>query len=403
MGVAYNSSVVSSGLVLALDAGNKKSYSQNYHPNSLDIYGWYVGIKGNAIANTSTLSRDTISSPVGNTPLKMVTTGNDSYLNSYNSSIWNLATAKSGQTWTVSVYAKADISTTGQIFIFEVNSSGNFIEAPAKTINITTNWQRFDYTYTFTNANTTNVQFRLDGADTFNGATIWWDGVQVERGSSATSFTSIYTGENILDICGRLNNGTLTNGPSYSGSNGGSLIFDHTMLQYLSFSNSPSLQFLNRSPYTLEAWVYPTRNPGDNNWTGIFDRESNAGSGRDGYNIYFLGSSGTNTYFTTERFVAGSAAAPSVTLNQSVSVNNWQHIAATYDDTTLSLYRNGVSVGTPATSTGNITNTSKALTIGLRGGQYFGGRISNAKIYNKALTAFEIQQNFNATKSRFGL
>ena len=207
------------------------------------------------------------------------------------------------------------------------------------------------------------------------------------------------SGTTWTDLSGNVNNGTLVNTPTYNSS--GYFDFDYLQSENVTFSSSSSLQFLNRSPYTLEAWVYPTRNPGANNWTGIFDRESNAGSGRDGYNLYFLGSATTNTFFTTERFVAGSAVAPSITLNQSVSVNSWHHIVATYDGTTLSLYRNGSLVGTPATSTGNITNTSKALTIGIRGGQPFGGRISNTKIYNRALTPQEIQQNYNATKSRY--
>ena len=203
------------------------------------------------------------------------------------------------------------------------------------------------------------------------------------------------------DLSGNGNTGTLVNTPTYNTS--GYFNFDYTQSENVTFSNTSSLQFLNRLPYTLEAWVYPTRNPGVNNWTGIFDRESNPGSGRDGYNLYFLGSATTDTFFTTERFVAGTNSSTSVTLNQSVSVNAWQHIVATYDGTTLTLYRNGSSVGTPVTTTENITNTSKSLTLGVRGGQYFGGNISNSKIYNRALTAAEIQQNFNATRSRFGV
>jgi hypothetical protein len=209
------------------------------------------------------------------------------------------------------------------------------------------------------------------------------------------------SGTTWTDLSGNGNNGTLVNTPTYNSS--GYFDFDYLQSENVTFSSSSSLQFLNRSPYTLEAWVYPTRNPGASNWTGIFDRESNPGGGRDGYNIYFLGSASTNTTFSTERFVAGSASAPSITLNESVSVNSWSHIVGTYDGTTLSLYRNGNLVGTPGTSTGNITNTSKSLTIGVRGGQYFGGRISNSKIYNRALTAQEIQQNYNALRSRFSI
>jgi len=209
------------------------------------------------------------------------------------------------------------------------------------------------------------------------------------------------SGTTWTDLSGTGNTGTLVNTPTYNSS--GYFDFDYLQSESVSFNSSSSLQFLNTSPYTLEAWVYPTRNSGTGNYTGIFDRESNPGSGRDGYNMYFLGSATTNTFFFTERFTSGSYNPVSVTLNQSVSVNSWHHIVATYNGTTLTLYRNGSSVGTPATTTGNITNTSKTLTIGVRGGQYFGGRIANTKIYNRSLTASEIQQNYNATKSRFGL
>ncbi len=100
----------------------------------------------------------------------MVTTGNDAHIGTYNATKWNLGSAVSGQTWTVSVWAKASAATTGQIFIFEANSSGTYVAAPATTINITTEWQRFSYTYTFVNATTTNIQTRLDGADVFGSS-----------------------------------------------------------------------------------------------------------------------------------------------------------------------------------------------------------------------------------------
>jgi len=211
------------------------------------------------------------------------------------------------------------------------------------------------------------------------------------------------SGTTWTDLSGSGNIGTLTNGPTYSSANGGSIGFDGTN-DYVSFSNSSSLQFLNRLPYTLEAWVYPTRNPGLNNYTGIFDREDSSVGSRDGYDLLFLGSSGTDTTFYIERFTTGAQTSiGGVVLNQSVSVNNWHHIVGTYDGTTLSLYRNGSSAGTPGTTTGNITNSSKTLTLGVRGGQYFDGRISNAKIYNRALSAAEVSQNFNATRGRYGI
>lgn len=196
--------------------------------------------------------------------------------------------------------------------------------------------------------------------------------------------------------------GNLTNGVIYNSGNNGYFDFDYTRSQSISTNSSSSLQFLGTLPYTLEAWVYPTRNPGANNWTGIFDRESNLGSGRDGYNLYFLGSATTATYFASDRWTTGTLALPTFTVDSSLSVNNWNHIVATYDGTTVRIYRNGV-FGASAASTGSITNATKTLDIGVRGGNYFGGRISNAKIYNRSLTAAEVTQNFNALRGRYGI
>lgn len=215
------------------------------------------------------------------------------------------------------------------------------------------------------------------------------------RNSRIVSDTDV----NWYDLSGNSINGTLVNGPSASNSN---LTFTYQNSQEVDFSNSTALQFLNTSPYTLEAWVYPTRNPGANNWTGIFDRESNPGSGRDGYNLWFYGSAGTSTQFNAERFCSGVVTSISIALDQSVSVNNWSHLVVTYNGSTLSLYRNGILVSSAASS-GNITNTTKSLTVGVRGGNYFDGKISNVKIYSKSLTASEVLSNFNALRGRFGI
>jgi hypothetical protein len=80
---------------------------------------------------------------------------------------------------------------------------------------------------------------------------------------------------------------------------------------------------------------------------------------------------------------------------------------ATWDGTNKRIYVNGVLRATSATLTGTVTqNTTGAAFIGIYGnfaGYPFNGRIAQTQIYNRALTAAEIQQNFNATRSRFGI
>jgi len=85
------------------------------------------------------------------------------------------------------------------------------------------------------------------------------------------------------------------------------------------------------------------------------------------------------------------------------TLSAWNCLAETYDGTTDRLYVNGVEVGNS-----NINNlsipTSSNLILGKRpSGEIYGGQISQVSIYNRALTASEIQQNFNATRGRFGI
>ena len=89
---------VTSGSVFAYDTGDtRNSYKGQPTVNVFgtyptDLYGWVNG------GNQVTLSRDTIPSPVGNTPLKMVCNGNDPYTSTYNGTGNNIAAAASGQT-----------------------------------------------------------------------------------------------------------------------------------------------------------------------------------------------------------------------------------------------------------------------------------------------------------------
>ena len=412
MGAFAGPNISENSLVLALDAANKKSYSQNEFQYSTDIFGWFSGNSGGVTA--AIVSRDTISSPIGNTPLKMEVTGNDPHLGSYSAAKWNIAPAANGQTWIVSVYAKANVATTGEILIFGANSSGaafvngGWVSLTGTTVSIGTEWTRVQHIHTMNSVDVAFIHTRLDGPNSGGtGQTVWWDGLQVERVPAGTTtptpFTSSYYGGSVYrDLVGS-NNGTLVNYPTYSGSNSGSLVFDGVD-DYISFSNSASVQFLNRSPYTLEVWVYLATNPfGSQNYTGIFNREDSSIGSRDGWNLWLHPNSSTTMSFSSERFQAGTNRNVSYGVTNSI-LNTWQHLCCTYDGTNLILYYNSNLVSSRSDATGNITNTSKTLEIGRRGGgSYFNGKLTGQKIYNKALSAAEIQQNFNATRGRFGI
>lgn len=408
MGVSYNPQIVTNGLVCNFDIANQKSYSPNVHPKPLDLYGWI----NTATGNNCTLSVDTTTpSPVGNInrPLKMVQTGGDTFTYTYNAATWNLAPAVAGQTWTVSVWVKASVAMSIEgCWIAEHSAAGGYLAgggSPNPTIG--TNWTRISGTYTLVNASTAYVAVRLDGTQVSGAGTVWWDGLQLERSASMTTFNSFTNTNNavLTDTSWNGNTGILTNNPIYSSA--GYLNFVAASTQYIVLNPAITsmTQFLGTLPCSFEAWVYPTTNPGAGGYPGIICRESNPGTGRDGYNLLFHGSATTDTNFAFERFVAGvnNGTGYSTIISSVISLNSWHYIVGTYDGYNVSLYRNGEFVSSAA-STGSITNTTATVNIGvLSGTQYFNGRISATRIYNVALTATEIHQNFNAIRGRYGI
>lgn len=93
------------------------------------------------------------------------------------------------------------------------------------------------------------------------------------------------------------------------------------------------------------------------------------------------------------------------------SSSNWYHIVMTYDVTaspTLKAYVNGVLVGTTDGAKGNPGSTYLSMGypgndyIGINGFPYFNGYVGAWKIYNAALTANQVSQNFAAFRARYG-
>src|SRR5207247_6816835 len=79
-----------------------------------------------------------------------------------------------------------------------------------------------------------------------------------------------------------------------------------------------------------------------------------------------------------------------------LTANTWSHLAATYDGATIRLYVNGVQVASRA-QTGAIATSTNPLQIGGDSlyGQYFAGRIDEVRLYNRALSAAQIQSDMN--------
>ena len=388
--------IVRTGLILDLDAGYMRSYSPNVYPNPTDLLA--TQYMGNEI-QSCTVSRDTtITRQYGSIPMKMVITGNDAYAGRYGYLAANLASALSGQTWTISVWAKASVATDGQLFIFGADTNGAWSVTPdysAGTIAITTSWQRFSFSYTFTNANTRYIQFRLDGTNTGgSGITIWWDLLQVERASSATTFNPYYFGNTVWkDVSGNNYNGSLNTGPLFSSTNQGSIEFDGVSTGQEVNIGSKTVNFASGG--TFEIW---TKIDNVNRNQGFFSMSP----GTSYINFYSPGA--TNQKMRWE--VIGNSANAFNAINSLTTLQNnvWYHVVGNFDPSggSTRIYING----SLDNSQSSYTNVPSSVTSQIIIGSYAGildGNIAVAKIYNRVLSAAEVSQNYEATKTRFGL
>ena len=180
--------------------------------------------------------------------------------------------------------------------------------------------------------------------------------------------------------------GTLTNGVTYSSSNTGIMIFDGIDDRVNVVNSLPSLSNLTIEIFLKTSVVDGTQNIFLDQFFSLrYEINSN-----NKFNIH-LGNGSSWAYTTL----------PSTT---TVVANTWYQTVWTWNGSTATMYVNGASENTlssaaSSSTTGNITlgqhtpDTSYA----------WAGSMGSVKIYNVALTAEQVLQNFNATRGRYGI
>ncbi len=112
-------------------------------------------------------------------------------------------------------------------------------------------------------------------------------------------------------------------------------------------------------------------------------------------NFYF---SGNTFYFRT---IGLSTEDLSFTTSTYISPNTWNHVVCTYGAGTKTIYVNGTQVAQQTGLTGTISTNTTGLYLGAHGpgtNFFLNGKIAESRVYNRALTAAEVLQNYNATK-----
>lgn len=160
----------------------------------------------------------------------------------------------------------------------------------------------------------------------------------------------------------------------------------------LSFSGTSSSVRIEDAPafhltngMTLEPWVNPASASG---WRTAILKESPTALA---YSLY-----SRNSANRPAAVINTGGADVAATSSAAVALNVWTHLAATYDGSRLRLYVNGVE-NANLSSTGTLIPTASPLRIGGNAvwGEYFKGMIDEVRIYNRALSAVEIQTDMN--------
>jgi hypothetical protein len=201
------------------------------------------------------------------------------------------------------------------------------------------------------------------------------------------------SGTTWTDLSGRGNNGTLINGPTYNSANGGSIVFDGTD-DYVTLSSSQIAP--GTGAFTWNFWAKSTRTQqdysilfsgnGSNSDYGVIGLDKRVGNGLAYYANGFRIQDADITFF-----------------------GNWIYVSfigngGSTGSRTLRLYKNGVQAGSTYTFDYNFTSTTPYIGANHSAlSECMGGNISSVSYYNRALSAAEIQQNFNALRGRFGI
>ena len=199
------------------------------------------------------------------------------------------------------------------------------------------------------------------------------------------------SGTTWTDLSGNGNNGTLTNGPTYSSANGGSIVFDGVD-DYVDISGSNTV-----TQATFSVWL--KRNGSQIDYAGIlFNRD-----------VSYINVSGLNFYSSENTLGYHWNSDPdSYNFDSGLTPPDgvWCMCVVSVTSTTATIYLCQSSGITTATNTlAHASTTLDTLYLGYDGEgiRFMTGNIAQALLYNRALSADEVLQNFNAMKGRFGI
>ena len=385
MALSHSPLIVTDGLVFMYDTGNRKSYVGEPTVNLITNSGTSnTGWVGYGWTGSQAISND-----YSNTYEFTATNG------------WHNRTFDTGVTSGGTIYVtfeyklKQQQTTQNQLFVLNGTSLGSYTNWLGSG-SMSFEWQTFSGSFT-ANANSSKIAIGPRGTDS-SGLTdiVYIRNLQVEQKSHVTPFVNGTRSatEGLID---RTNNTTIDISNASFDSDA-QMTFDGTD-DYINVDHESSF---DTNVFTIEAWFKSTAD--DNTHDSIVTRNGDVYSSTNGWSLGKL-RNGLGSTPNALRWIVWGTSAYTDLLGDSTTTGNWIHAVGVSDGATLYLYQNGVLKTSSSKPTGNIYPASYGLKVGANksGSDVWNGDIAAVKMYNQALTSAEVLQNFNATKSRFGL
>ena len=221
-----------------------------------------------------------------------------------------------------------------------------------------------------------------------------WTEKQVTDGLQADYDVSSYTSGSVLTDIKSGINATLYNSPTYTSTSG----------KYLTFNGSNQYAITNNlaakvpgTTTTLMAWIYPTGN-------GVIVTELGTGSPTSGWHDSQIEITGGNTLRMAVWNMGSNISTP-------ITLNAWHLVGFTYDGTTLTGYKDGVSFASVVVSRQDPISSGNGLyyglglteTTNLGSGAYGAFRLGDFQVFSRSLTADEVNRTYNLYAYRYGI
>lgn len=391
--------IVENGLVLSLDAANSKSFRGEPTTNLLSNPKPTSATGYTALGGTGSLTYDSATSSIFWQRSTYEAWG--AFLK--NDTLFNGSLSISPYTASFEWKESGTISHSSTWFEIVENGDTN----PVVKVNMIANstylsdgFYRFSYTFTPANTGIT-AYFRVWNPATTGTTAFYWRNLQLEQKGYRTPFvdgtrgTTVATGGGLADLSGNASNAELVGGPTYNSLKNGSIVLDGVD-DYL-----PTVQV----PYTgtstasvsWEIWVCPLSTSGN-----IMSMSSVNPQGS--WNMPPISA-------VSQRFTGKMWNNTRLTDTSTYTLGEWYQVVLVWDyqNTTQTLYVNGVTKASQSGISYGASGVNNYLYFGQQNGGadnagMFQGRYGLINVYgNKALTATEVKNNFNAMRARYGI